>query len=375
MNIPSSITTLLIGILLTLVSLWYGQNHGLMPVQASEEAPLIDGLFNFMMTIGTGLFLIVEGVLIYSLIKFRRRPDDDTDGPYIEGNIPLEILWTSIPAVLVLGIAVYSFEVYSNIGGLNPMDHSMAHGHQTHQTAMAMPGSAIAATLADASMADPTTNNQQVAEAATQDPATAAVRDESIPQRKDALSLGVTAPRLGSTPDKQGKLPELVVNVTGLQFAWLFTYPDTGVVAGELHVPVGQEVLLNISANDVIHAFWVPEYRVKQDAIPGKQSELRFTPSKVGEYPIVCAELCGAYHGAMKSKVIAETPADFDAWMESQKLASGDRFDRAVALNSSEKSTDEFLSPFVSSWGVNSSTVQQLQSHQLHSAHVHPSAS
>jgi cytochrome c oxidase subunit 2 len=224
-------------------------------------------------------------------------------------------------------------------------------------------------------MADPTTNNQQVAEAATQDPATVTARDESIPQRKDTPSLGVTAPRFGSTPDKQGKLPELVVNVTGLQFAWLFTYPDTGVVAGELHVPVGREVLLNISANDVIHAFWVPEYRVKQDAIPGKQSELRFTPSKVGEYPIICAELCGAYHGAMKSRVIAETPADFDAWMESQKLASGDRFDRAVALNSSEKSTDEFLSPFVSSWGVNSSTVQQLQSHQLHSAHVHPSAS
>lgn len=350
MNIPSSITTLLIGILLTLISLWYGQNHGLMPVQASEEAPLIDGLFNFMMTIGTGLFLIVEGVLIYSLIKFRRRPDDDTDGPYIEGNIPLEILWTSIPAVLVLGIAVYSFEVYSNIGGLNPMDHSVAHGHQTHQTAMAMPGSAIAATLADASMTDPTTDNQPVKEVGIQDPATAAVQDESIPQ-------------------------ELVVNVTGLQFAWLFTYPDTGVVAGELHVPIGREVLLNISANDVIHAFWVPEYRVKQDAIPGKQSELRFTPSKVGEYPIVCAELCGAYHGAMKSKVIAESPADFDAWMESQKVASGDRFDRAVALNSSEKSPDEFLSPFVSSWGVNSSTVHQLQSHQLHSAHVHPSAS
>jgi cytochrome c oxidase subunit 2 len=369
-NIPSSITTLLIGILLTLISLWYGQNHGLMPVEASEEAPLIDGLFNFMMTIGTGLFLIVEGVLIYSLIKFRRRPDDDTDGPYIEGNIPLEILWTSIPAVLVLGIAVYSFEVYNNIGGLNAMEHSVAHGHPTHQTAAAMPGSAIAATLADATPTDPTTRSQQVEEVVTQDPATAAVRDETIPQRKDASSLGVTAPRVGPTPDRQGKPPEMVINVTALQFAWLFTYPDTGVVAGELHVPVGREVLLNMSANDVIHAFWVPEYRLKQDVIPGKQSELRFTPSRVGEYPVVCAELCGAYHGAMKSKVIAETPADFETWMESQKVASGDRFDRAVALNSPEKSTDEFLSPFVSSWGINSSTF-----HQLHSAHVHPSAS
>lgn len=370
MNIPSSITTLLIGILLTVVSLWYGQNHDLMPVEASEEAVLIDGLFNLMMTIGTGLFLIVQGALIYSLIKFRRRPDDDTDGPYIEGNIPLEILWTSIPAVIVLGIAIYSFEVYTNIGGLNPMDHSVAHGHPTHQTAAAVPGSAIAATLADATTDYPTTRNEQVEQGVTQDPATAAVRDETIPQRKDAPSMGVTAPRLGPTPDKQGKPPEFVVNVTGLQFAWLFTYPDTGIVSGELHVPVGREILLNISANDVIHAFWVPEYRLKQDAIPGKQTELRFTPSRVGEYTVVCAELCGAYHGAMKSKVIAEAPADFEAWLESQKVASGDRFDQAVALGTTDNSTDKFLTPFVTQWGVKPDTVQQ-----LHSAHVHPSAS
>jgi cytochrome c oxidase subunit 2 len=335
-NIPSSIATLLVGILLTLVSLWYGQNHGLMPVEASEEAPLIDGLFNSMMTIGTGLFLIVQGSLIYSLFRFRRKPDDDTDGPYVEGNIPLEILWTSIPAVIVLGIAIYSFEVYNTIGGMDPMDHSVAHGHSTHQTAAAMPGSAIAATLTDA----PDSPTQ------------------------------VAAPGLGATPDKQGVPPQMVVDVAGLQFAWLFTYPDTGVVSGELHLPVGREVLLNISANDVIHAFWVPEFRLKQDAIPGRQTELRFTPSRIGEYPVVCAELCGAYHGAMKSKVIAESPADFEAWMESQKVASGDRLDQAIASNSTEPSPGQFLTPFVDSWGVDPDAV-----HQLHSAHVHPSAS
>ncbi|EKQ69902.1 heme/copper-type cytochrome/quinol oxidase, subunit 2 [Leptolyngbyaceae cyanobacterium JSC-12] len=379
MNIPGSITTLLIGILLTVVSIWYGQNHGLMPVEASEEASRIDGLFNMMITIGTGLFLIVQGTLIYSLFKFRRRPDDDTDGPYVEGNIPLEILWTSIPAVIVLIIAVYSFDVYNSIGGLNPMDHSVAHGRSTHQVAR-MPGAAIAAPLpeeANAPLPEESDNltgdrSPQVEEAVTQDPATTDVRDQSIPQRKDSSAMGATVPRIGSTPGNVRKPPEYVINATGLQFAWLFTYPDTGIVAGELHVPVGKEILLNISANDVLHAFWVPEYRLKQDAIPGKQTELRFTPSKVGEYPVICAELCGAYHGVMKTKVIAQTQEDFDAWLKEQQVASNpDSLKQAVAVTPANQTPDEFLAPFVRNLGIDRTVVEQL--HPEH--HTHSSAS
>ena len=375
MNIPSSITTLLVGILLTVISFWYGQNHGLMPVQASEEAVRIDNLFSLMITIGTGLFLIVQGTLIYSLFKFRRRPDDDTDGPYVEGNIPLEILWTSIPAVIVLIIAVYSFEIYNEIGGLNPMDHSIAHGHSTHQMAQ-MPGAAIAAPLV--AEADPVesdnasgTRSPAVADAVNQDPATAAVRDQSIPQRQDASALGSTAPRIGPTPDKAGRPAAYQINATGLQFAWLFTYPDTGIVAGELHVPVGKEILLNISANDVLHAFWVPEYRLKQDAIPGKQSELRFTPSRVGTYDVICAELCGAYHGVMKTKVIAQSQSDFDAWVKEQQVANNpNSLNDAIALNSAAQSPDQFLAPFVKNLGIEHDLVQQ-----LHPSHAHSSAS
>jgi cytochrome c oxidase subunit 2 len=73
-KIPSSILTLVLGIALTLISLWYGQNHGLMPVAASEDAQEIDNIFNLMMTIATGLFLIVEGVIVYIVIRFRRKP-------------------------------------------------------------------------------------------------------------------------------------------------------------------------------------------------------------------------------------------------------------------------------------------------------------
>ncbi|MGB5711741.1 MAG: cytochrome c oxidase subunit II transmembrane domain-containing protein, partial [Waterburya sp.] len=106
---------------MTLISLWYGQNHGLLPIAASNDAMEVDELFNFMMTIATGLFLLVEGVLVYSLIKFRRRKGDTTDGPPIEGNVPLEIVWTAIPTVIVFILAIYSFEIYNSMGGLDPM--------------------------------------------------------------------------------------------------------------------------------------------------------------------------------------------------------------------------------------------------------------
>ncbi len=363
MNIPGSITTLLIGIGLTVISFWYGQNHGLLPVAASEEAVGIDNLFNLMVTIGTGLFLIVQGTLIYSFFKFRRQPDDDTDGPYVEGNIPLEILWTAIPAVIVLIIAVYSFEVYSRIGGLDPMAHSMAHAPATQQVAYGS-GAAIAAPLVP-----PTDSNPHAAMVmAATDPATAAVRDETIPPAQDAPEMGVTTPRIGATPDNAGQSAAYQINATGLQFAWLFTYPDTGIVAGELHVPVGKEILLNISANDVLHAFWVPEFRLKQDAIPGRQSELRFTPSKIGEYDVICAELCGAYHGVMKTKVIAQTQADFDTWVQEQQVAnSPDALKTAIAANPT--TPDQFLAPFVQDLGINAAVVEQ-----LHPAHLHASA-
>jgi heme/copper-type cytochrome/quinol oxidase subunit 2 len=73
---------------------------------------------------------------------------------------------------------------------------------------------------------------------------------------------------IGGTP-QEGKVADLVVDVTGMQFAWIFNYPESGVNSGELHVPIGADVQINLSATDVIHSFWVPQFRLKQDAIPG----------------------------------------------------------------------------------------------------------
>ncbi|MBD1843034.1 cytochrome c oxidase subunit II [Cyanobacteria bacterium FACHB-63] len=350
MNIPSQISTLLAGIVLTLVSLWYGQNHNLLPVAASEAAPLIDQLFGAMLTIGTGIFLLVSFVLIYSSFRFRRQPGDLSDGSPVHGNIPLEILWTAIPAVIVLGISVYSFEIYNVESGMNPMDHSMAaHSKQSHQVAQ-MKGAAIAAPMI--AQVDPAAKDAEV----RQNAATDAI-EEKIPLRQDAPAAGNVAPRAGSIP-ANGQEP-LVINAAGMQYAWLFTYPEE-IIAGELHLPVGRPVVMNITANDVLHAFWVPEFRLKQDAVPGRQSEIRFVPTKEGDYPIICAELCGAYHGAMKSHVVVESPEAYETWLQSLKVAQTNASDRTIALNPAEMTDAEYLAPYAQDAGVTPDLLHQL---------------
>lgn len=358
MKIPSSIWTLLIGILLTLVSLWYGQNHGLLPTAATDEADLVDGLFNTMMTVSTGIFLLVEGILIYSAIKYRRRPGDNSDGPPVEGNIPLEILWTAIPAIIVLGISVYSFDVYNEMGGFSP--HAV-HEAPIMQQSMKMPGAAIAATLNDTPPSTEPNLNQQKSDEAMQDPATAAVRNaDQIPQKRNAPGVGIVSPTIGPVPGKEGKPPAMVVNVTGMQYAFIFTYPETGITTGELHVPVGREVQLSMAANDVIHAFWVPEFRLKQDIIPGRQSEIRFTPKTEGDYALICAELCGPYHGAMRTQVIVEKQEAFDNWMQEQLVASTQTLNQAVAVNPTDISPDKFLAPYTKEMGIQPEILHQI---------------
>jgi cytochrome c oxidase subunit 2 len=110
----------------------------------------------------------------------------------------------------------------------------------------------------------------------------------------------------------------MVVRVTGFQWAWRFEYPTYGVTSDELHVPEGQQVLLQMTSNDVLHSFWVPEFRVKQDLVPGRITELRFTPTVIGNYAVRCAEICGTAHAYMESPVIVSSQADFDAWMGEQ---------------------------------------------------------
>jgi len=110
----------------------------------------------------------------------------------------------------------------------------------------------------------------------------------------------------------------MVVKVTGIQWSWKFEYPDYGVISDQLHVPEGRQVLLQMTSNDVIHSFWVPEFRVKQDLVPGRITEMRFTPTVIGNYAVRCAEICGTSHAYMESPVIVSAQTDFDVWMNEQ---------------------------------------------------------
>jgi cytochrome c oxidase subunit 2 len=110
----------------------------------------------------------------------------------------------------------------------------------------------------------------------------------------------------------------IVVKVTGQQWSWSFEYPAYGVISNEMHLPVDKQVLLQMTSRDVIHSFWVPEFRPKQDLVPGRITELRLTPTKIGNYKVRCAELCGTSHAYMEGPVIVSSQADFDAWMGEQ---------------------------------------------------------
>ncbi|RJP48453.1 MAG: cytochrome c oxidase subunit II [Anaerolineaceae bacterium] len=119
----------------------------------------------------------------------------------------------------------------------------------------------------------------------------------------------------------------MVVNVTATQWAWSFEYPDYGFSSKELRLPKDKQVLLRMESKDVIHSFWVPEFRVKQDIVPGRVTELRITPTVLTApnvpFKVRCAELCGTSHYSMEEVVIVSEEADFVAWAtEQQTLAA-----------------------------------------------------
>ncbi len=262
MRIPAAILTLITGMALVLLGLWIGQNVNLLPVDASANAPVYDELFKVLFSIGTILFVGIFGLIVYSLVKFRRKPGDPGEGEAVEGNLPLEILWTAIPAVVVLFVGIYSYDIYDRMGGMAPLnDHSLH----------SMGG-----------------------------------------EMEESRTWGGISPL---SLDSDGAATPLPIDVTAMQFAFIFHYPDSEITSGELHVPMGQPVALHMKANDVIHAFWVPEFRLKQDVIPGQPTLLSFTATRPGRYPIVCAELCGPYHGGMRSTVIVDEPETFEAWV------------------------------------------------------------
>jgi cytochrome c oxidase subunit 2 len=246
---------IIVGAVFVAIGVFVGLTARVLPVAASAEAAGVDSLFSLLLAVAVVIFLIVEVGLLYAVIRFRRRPGDDSDGEPMHGNTGLEIIWTAIPAFIVVVLAFFSFQVFAS-------------------------------------------NN---------------------------------------TPRDN----EVVVGVVGQQFKWSFEYempPDPGtseelrqkiktyMISVDLHLPVNRGARMEIRSNDVIHAFYVPEFRIKQDAMPGRVSTARFTPTLKGEYRVVCAELCGLGHAAMSQNVDekgvainvvkVEDQADYDKFVD-----------------------------------------------------------
>lgn len=118
------------------------------------------------------------------------------------------------------------------------------------------------------------------------------------------------------------KANEMTVSVIGKQWIWSFGYPEQdNILSGELVLPVNRTIVLKMTAEDVIHSFWVPEFRVKQDLVPGKETTLRVTPTEVGDFELRCAEICGLNHTQMIAPVRILSDADFQAWVAEKSAA------------------------------------------------------
>jgi cytochrome c oxidase subunit 2 len=245
----------LAGIALGLAIDWF-------PTAASTQSDPIDTLWDALVIASVPVFVGVQSFVLYCVWRFRMRPGQELqDGPPIHGNTRLEVVWTVIPALLILGLCTYAYLVLEDI-----------------------------------------------------EEAPANAREE------------------------------LKIDVIGQQFTWTFQYPsvapdDEGpneacpprperggerpVTSNRLYLPVDESVQFRICSRDVLHDFWIPDFRMKIDAVPGITTSYRVTPNKLGRYEIVCAELCGIGHAYMRQSVSVVTREEYDAWLEEQRSRGG----------------------------------------------------
>ncbi len=210
----------------------------------TDRAVATRELYNIVFAIGAVIFIIVEGVIVFTVFRYRRKPGDETLPPQIHGNNLVEVIWTAIPTAIVLFLFVMSWQTLNTV------------------------------------------------------------------EAKAASDVHVRA--------------------VASRFQWRFDYldgpesPDAKVVFsqalpvgadGGLTLPVGEPVTVTLKAEDVIHAFYVPKFLFKRDAVPGKENIFSFTVEEPGTYRGQCAELCGAFHGSMVFEVHALPKADYDTWL------------------------------------------------------------
>ena len=213
-----------------------------LPASVSTYAPKIDMMFNFILWLTGIVFVLVEVCFVWFLVKYSYKKDGKAK--YYHGNNKLEIIWTTIPAVILIALALWSNTLWSEIK-----------------------------------------------------------YTKNFP--KDAHQIRIS-PR---------------------QFQWDITYPgpdgkfdtkDDINTVNQMHLALNEPVQIVLHSQDVIHSFFVPEFRIKQDAVPGMPTSVYIIPTKAGNYEIACAELCGAQHYRMKGYVNVVSRDSVDRWLLTQ---------------------------------------------------------
>ena len=236
-----------VGVIASILGIVAGLLINWFPRASSTQADKIDPLWDVLIVASVPVFVLVTTVIGFSILNFRMRPGEEhLDGPPIHGNTRLEVIWTAVPAILIVGLVTYSYVVLRDI------------------------------------------------------------------EKAPALAAGQK---------------ERVVRVFGEQFAWTFEYNEGGrrFTTAQLYLPAGESVKFQVQSKDVIHDFWVPDFRLKIDAVPGITTSYRVTPktTAVGPHQIVCAELCGLGHAFMRQTAHVMTKPQFAAWVQRTSRAAG----------------------------------------------------
>jgi cytochrome c oxidase subunit 2 len=265
MKLRAILTLAILAVLLGFFSVWMAQqSYGWFPPEAAAEAKLLDDLFSIFVGLGTFVLLGVTIPILYSLIFHRAGKYDFSDGPPIEGNTLLEVIWTAVPIALVLGLSFASYRTYDKMSIRGPMELVHLHMPPMVQTANAAPF-------------------------------------DDTPQKE--------------IKNAQEKAPIEMIDVTAKQWSWIFRYPDQNVTSTELHLPVDRRIHLALHSDDVLHGFYVPAFRLKQDVVPNHTIDFEFTPTRPGKYRLRDSMYSGTYFAANQADVVVQSPGDYQQWL------------------------------------------------------------
>lgn len=236
------------------------------PPSASSYSDAHDQLFIIVYYIGVGIFLLVNSILVYFVWHYRHKPG--VKGYHYHGNNIVEFTWTLLPTILFAGLGLYSDEMWKVM----------------------------------------------------KYPSKIPTPDIEIDVVGQAFAWSVRYPGADGLLGKRSAKYRTASNLFGIEPNDVHGKDDI-VLTGEFNLPINKNVIVHLSSVDVLHSFFVPPFRIKQDAVPGAWIDMWFNGTKVGKYEIACAELCGSGHYAMRGVVNMQSDLDFNKWMN-EKIAA-----------------------------------------------------